>query len=448
MTPIVYLAIGAYLIFAFLQFLINETHKACALCLVGGWLFLPFINFSIPALPDLDKSLITCLTIFLFTFFFKNKVFLNLKFSKLDLPITLFCLSTGFASQANSMPMYDIVSTTFGKFLLCGVPYFIGRAIFTDETKRAYLIKIIILGAVIYIPLTLYEIRFSPNLHFWTYGFYQHSFVQQKRSWGWRPMVFFKHGIPLASFFCVTSILACVEQRTAKGLSFEKKLTLPLICISLVLITFLTQSQASILTLIFCLFWIYTNILWINILYLLFSLAAPIFIYSRLSLLHTGQALTDLLEKLNVDITRIKSVAFRYDQENFSIPYMNKFFWFGTHTWGPNSIMSGAMQSQGEFGDWNYVYDSNWYIVYATTGFIGILSNQITLLLPAILLSFYGTQKLSSKDATFASAIAIAVLSRSIDFLLNAFQDPILYVLLGATSSLWLTYLKSNKTTY
>ena len=35
----------------------------------------------------------------------------------------------------------------------------------------------------------------SPQLHFMTYGFYQHEFTQVVRMGGYRPMVFLQHGI-------------------------------------------------------------------------------------------------------------------------------------------------------------------------------------------------------------------------------------------------------------
>jgi hypothetical protein len=53
----------------------------------------------------------------------------------------------------------------------------------------------------------LFEIRFSPQLHFWVYGYYPTEFVQTMREGGFRPMVFMKHGL-LAAFFLMTSVLA------------------------------------------------------------------------------------------------------------------------------------------------------------------------------------------------------------------------------------------------
>ncbi len=65
----------------------------------------------------------------------------------------------------------------------------------------------VFLGGLSYVPLCLYEIRMSPQLHRILYGFHQHEFVQTLRWGGFRPMVFMNHGLALGLWMT----LACLS---------------------------------------------------------------------------------------------------------------------------------------------------------------------------------------------------------------------------------------------
>src|SRR5262245_48390624 len=53
----------------------------------------------------------------------------------------------------------------------------------------------------------LFEVRMSPQLHAWIYGYFPHSFGQQLRDGGFRPVVFIGHGLGVA-FFSMTTVVA------------------------------------------------------------------------------------------------------------------------------------------------------------------------------------------------------------------------------------------------
>ena len=82
-----------------------------------------------------------------------------------------------------------------------------GRAYFGDFKGLRELATVLFIGGLIYIPLCLYEIRMSPQLHNTIYGFYQHDFVQTMRAGGWRPTVFLQHGLAVGLFMSVTSLI-------------------------------------------------------------------------------------------------------------------------------------------------------------------------------------------------------------------------------------------------
>ena len=53
----------------------------------------------------------------------------------------------------------------------------------------------------------LFEIRMSPQLHRWLYGYYPFGFITQMRYGGFRPSVFMENGL-VCAFFAMTAMVA------------------------------------------------------------------------------------------------------------------------------------------------------------------------------------------------------------------------------------------------
>src|SRR5262249_43950125 len=70
--------------------------------------------------------------------------------------------------------------------------------------------RALVIAGLIYCTPLLFEVRFSPQLHYWIYGYYPTEFAQTMREGGFRPMVFMGHGL-LAAFFIMTSFLAAIS---------------------------------------------------------------------------------------------------------------------------------------------------------------------------------------------------------------------------------------------
>src|SRR5262249_43590891 len=60
----------------------------------------------------------------------------------------------------------------------------------------------------------LFEVRMSPQLHTWIYGYFPSSFAQTYRDGGFRPVVFIGHGLLVAFFTMTTIVAAAVLSRT------------------------------------------------------------------------------------------------------------------------------------------------------------------------------------------------------------------------------------------
>jgi hypothetical protein len=93
-----------------------------------------------------------------------------------------------------------------GSMALFLLPFFVARKFLATPDTHRTLLALLVLAALLYSLLMLVEIRLSPQLHRWVYGYHQHSFGQHIRD-GFRPMVFLYHGL-WVGFFIFMSLIA------------------------------------------------------------------------------------------------------------------------------------------------------------------------------------------------------------------------------------------------
>ena len=91
--------------------------------------------------------------------------------------------------------------------LITVMPFVLGRQVLRTSQSGEEVLRIMVIAGLIYSLPMLFEIRFSPQLHYWIYGFYSSDFIQEMRGDGFRPMVFMGHGL-LASFFIMSTAVA------------------------------------------------------------------------------------------------------------------------------------------------------------------------------------------------------------------------------------------------
>ena len=124
-------------------------------------------------------------------------------------------LQFGPTSLAALAP-YDIISMLVRDGLGCAIPFFLGRALHADARSLRSLLTLFAVAGLIYIPFIVVELLLSPQLHFWVYGYYQHTFAQTLRGGGFRPMVFMSHGISMTMMMAGAAISAATLARADK----------------------------------------------------------------------------------------------------------------------------------------------------------------------------------------------------------------------------------------
>src|SRR6202008_4639029 len=101
---------------------------------------------------------------------------------------------------------YDAVSALLSQFIFF-IPFILARQFLRSAEANTLLLRALVIAGLAYTVPMLFEIRFSPPLHTWIYGYSPHDFIQQVRDGGFRPVVFIGHGLGVA-FFALMAILA------------------------------------------------------------------------------------------------------------------------------------------------------------------------------------------------------------------------------------------------
>ncbi len=195
-----------------------------------GYLFLPeAFGFDLPGLPPYDKyssiSISALLGVFLFG---RNNtddpivgdrrlrwlllglaavVVITPFFTMLD---NRYSIPTGLTTR-KALGLRDVVAMV-SEVVFGLIPFFLARRfLYTEKHHTSVLIAAMALG-IVYAFLALFEIRMSPQLNRWIYGYFPHSWVQHLRG-GFRPLVFLEHGLWLGFFLFTASVSAFALSR-------------------------------------------------------------------------------------------------------------------------------------------------------------------------------------------------------------------------------------------
>ena len=142
------------------------------------------------------------------------------------------------------MRIWDMISICTTLLLLL-MPFFLARRLLASPEHHRTLLVAVVLSAIGYSLLVLIEIRLSPQLHKWVYGYHQHSFVQHVRG-GYRPKVFLQHGL-WVGFFYFSALVAAVGLWKAEG---HLKWLCSVLWLSIILI--LSRNFGAVLIAVLC----------------------------------------------------------------------------------------------------------------------------------------------------------------------------------------------------
>ena len=417
MSFMVPLALFGWPIVAISLFLILRPRRAVIVGYIGGWLFLPITaGYEIPGLPDYTKVVASIIGVAIGILLFDGKRFESFKLNGIDIPIIIFCLWGATSSLSTGKGAWDACSTILENSIQWGFPYVVGRIYFRDLESFRDLALGIVIGGLVYVPLCLIEVRMSPQLHIWLYGYHQHQFAQSIRFGGYRPTVFMHHGLAVAMWMVNATVLAIWMQANGTLRRYPMLLTAG-VSATLLVTTVLCKSTGALTLMMVGLAAVFAaNLLQKPWPLLLLMMISPLWMTGRTLDLINGQIVYDLFSLLSEE--RAQSFQMRLDQEEEIRQIALKTPVFGGSRWWPN----GA--------------DQLWLIYFRNFGIVGIATFTAIFLVPGwVLLRRIPFKQLCLPEWAPVTGMILIIVLYTIDNLLNGLVNPIFTVVAGALSS-------------
>ncbi len=409
--------------------------QALVWTLLAGYLLLPPppAAFDFPLLPPLNKATIPSLAAFaMVVFFLRDKVSLWPD-SRLAQGLLLVFVLSPFATFAtNTEPVFFGVVGLPGLRFVEGIalmvqqamlvlPFLLARALLADaEGQRVILLALMIGGLAYSLPM-LIEVRLSPQLNYWVYGYYQHQFGQTLRFGGWRPLVFLEHGL-WAAFFTMSAFVAALA--LFKGESSRRAGAYMLAALYLGFILLLSKSMGAVLFGAMLLpLVLFLGLKWQ--IRLAGLLALMVLAYPLLKQVDLVPAQAIVEQAARVSQERANSLDFRFDNEDILFERAQQKPLFGWGSWGRNHILdpvSGFLLT---------VTDGRWIITFGVFGWLGYIAEFGLLTLPLLMLWRQATRP-GAKIPVLVGPMALLLAINLVDLIPNATLTPLTWLIAGA----------------
>lgn len=410
-------------------FMLLPARRAVIVATLGAWLFLPMWGFKLPGIPDFSKVSATSIGLLLGVLLFDSPRLLVYRFRLLDLPMALWVIAPSISSLVNGIGAYDAISALVAQLVMWGIPYFIARLYFTDLASLRELAIGIFVAGLIYMPLCLYEVRMSPQLHRFVYGYHPSAFTMTRRFGGYRPMVFMQHGLMLGMWMA-TATLTGLWLWWNGALKRLWGMDLQWLVIAMAVTTVLCRSTGSILLLALG-FAVLLAARWTRSSVPMLALLAltPLYIAARLGGLGIEDTMVSISREF-ISVDRGNSLRFRLQNEDLLLIRAMHQPMFG---WG----RSGAARVRSSEGEDLAVTDGLWIITLGNYGLLGVASITAALLLPGLWLC----RRFPARDwghPALAAPLVMGVLLAlyMMDNLMNAMVNPVFELMAGATVSI------------
>lgn len=427
------LALAIWPVASVVLFLTLTFRAAVVWTVLGAQLFLPVgatIKFSM--IPIFDKATIPSLCILIGYLLKGPKRTSRARIGLTDVFLAALVLGPIATSELNGDPLvfadrvvagvglYDAISAAEFSFITL-IPFFVGRWYFGDEKSMIVVLRSLVFAMAGYSVLLLFEVRFSPQLHYWLYGYYPSDFIQAIRSGEFRPMAFMGHGLTAARFVLL-ALLASVGLWTVSAGSKSMFARLSS-CLAIMIYFCRTLSALVYSVSIAPLIVLARPRLQVRIAVLL-ALAALLYPIAR----ELDLFPTDILLKAagSVSVERAGSLEVRFSNENRLLAHALARPLFGWGRYGRSRIYdenSGADTS---------VTDGQWIITLGQFGLLGFVA-QFGLLCIGIFRSNKALSRASSlSDQRLLSTLSLMMAITVIDLLPNSGLEPWTWLMCGA----------------
>lgn len=348
--------------------------KATLWSLLGGYMILPertYIDF--PLIPTLDKESFASLAALAGCYFIaKNKVPLLPRSGPEKWLIILLLVCPLITTITNPEPfgslpgmrLYDAVSYIMFSYIEF-IPFLLGMHLIKTYDDQIVAFRWLVVAGLIYTVPALVEIRLSPQLHTWVYGFFPHQFLQQIRFGGFRPVIFMRHGLVVAFFFTITIMAAISLWRDKQGFYGNSRETKKFTLFAVIYLVTILVLCKTVSALIYCIvFFLAVACIplpltrWVAIFLIAVVITYPL---SSMLGIFPHEELVNLA--LNINDDRAQSLEFRFMNENILLEHARHKILFGWGGWGRNRPFDGL------------VTDGYWIIVLGSFGLLTFIAH-------------------------------------------------------------------------
>lgn len=432
-TLVAYVVMVLWIPISFFVLFTVRPSLACASLMVGAVMFLPVgVGIDLRGLPPIGKEEMASLGLLLAGLFrFPKRLARARPGRGLEaLVVVLFLggvgtvLTNGDPLQygPTSLPAlapYDAVSMGIRDLIRYGIPFFLGRALYQRPAELRDLMRVLACAGVIYSALILFELRFSPQLHRWAYGYHPHSFALHVRSGGYRPMVFMASGLAIALFVMIT-IVASAALARARVRVFRVSAVWVSGYLSVILV--LCKSYAAMGYALFAVPIVALSRPRFQI-RIAVALAMLVFAYPLLRAYDyfPTHALLDVARSVNSD--RAQSLEFRFDNEDRLLAKASQRSLFG---WGGYRRPRVFDEQRGRDQS---ITDGFWIIVLGNRGLIGFVSTFGLLLVPIFVAARRLRRVRRQRDRLMLSGLALIAAVCAADLLPNGmFTNLVVFI--------------------
>lgn len=414
-----------------------SPRRAIIWTLLAGYLLLPpVVGIDLPLLPPVDKNSIPALCALVGAMVMRDR--LDLAWRRPEgwvMALAVVAILTPAVTMATNpepliegntfrpgLGLFDALNGTIGTALML-LPFFLGYQVMAStEGVRSWMLSLMIAGLAYSLPMLL-EVRLSPQLNVWIYGFFAHDFSQSIRYGGFRPMVFLEHGLWVAIFAVMAVLSAAVALRETPRPARIRQMG---ILFYLLVVLVLCKSAASI---------IYAMLLVPIILLtqtrlqvrLAGILAVAVLLYPLAQ--WTGVFPTETVKDLagSIDPERGRSLEFRFNNEEILLERASRKPLAGWGGWGRN------LEVDPISGRFTSVSDGYWIVMMTLGGIMGYVATFGLLCGSVIRLWLVARHRPVDRWTAGLSLIMAASL---VDLIPNATVTPLTWLSVGALAGL------------
>jgi hypothetical protein len=423
-------------------FFVKKPEDAAIGFMLAAAMFLPVsANFKIPNFPPLDRATMPALCLLVPMVFRRYRRVLKLRFGRgveLLVWISFFSVAIGTVITNRDALTYgtwtkvdlpamgyrDGIAMAMLDLLTMGLPFFVGRLVMRSSREGKRLMSAFVVGGLVYSFFILLEVRLSPQMHTWIYGYAARDddFSQVVRWGGYRPVVFMPHGLAVAVFMACTVMAAFTFVKAKlriRGLP-AKPVAAWLLFILVICKSFGAIIYAFLLVPVIVFGKPRTQMRIATILAVLVVLYPAL----RGSKLFPVQTFLSVANAFSPD--RAASLEFRFENEDQLLAKARERLAFGWGSYGRSGIYDKDEGKQVS------VTDGHWIIIFGSHGLVGAICHFGLLVIPIFIAARRRRKIPDKQDQVLLSGLALMVTMSVTDLIPNGLFCNYPYFLAGS----------------